>query len=78
MVTELYSDAELSSLLKISRSWVRKQRMLRRAGLPHALTIDPVMIGACPRYRVSDIEAWLREQAATRPSADRRGRQHQP
>jgi predicted DNA-binding transcriptional regulator AlpA len=58
----LYSDADLALLLRMSRSWIRKERMRRRTGLPHHLTIDPVMIGSCPRYRVSDVEAWLQAQ----------------
>jgi hypothetical protein len=55
----LVTDADLARLLKISRSWIRKQRMLRRAGLPHALTVDAIMIGSVPRYRRADIQAWL-------------------
>jgi hypothetical protein len=60
----LYADADLSVTLRISRSWIRKQRMYRRQGLPHCLTIDPVMIGSVPRYRVSNVEAWLAAQSA--------------
>ena len=63
-MTPLYSDADLAALLKMSRSWVRKQRMLRRAGLPHVLTVDPVMIGKCPRYRRAEIETWLAHESA--------------
>lgn len=62
MPIELCSDSDLASLLRISRSWVRKQRMYRRAGLTHALTIDPIMIGSRPRYRLADVEAWLEAQ----------------
>ena len=36
--------------------------MYRRAGLTHALTIDPIMIGSRPRYRLADVEAWLEAQ----------------
>ena len=60
---QLYADADLSVTLRISRSWIRKQRMYRRHGLPHCLTIDPVMIGSVPRYRASDVEAWLSSQS---------------
>ena len=60
MISErLIADADVSALLRISRSWIRKQRMYRRRGLPHNLTIDPVMISSMPRYRLSDVEAWL-------------------
>jgi predicted DNA-binding transcriptional regulator AlpA len=68
MIDLLYADSDLASLLCLSRSWVRKQRMLRRGGLPHALTIDPIMIGSCPRYRSSDIHAWLEAQSEARPT----------
>ena len=62
MAGSLYSDADLALLIRMSRSWIRKERMRRRAGLPHHLTVDAVMIGSSPRYRVSDIEAWLEAQ----------------
>ncbi len=57
--TKFFNDSKLAELLSLSCSWVRKQRWLRRGGQPHVLTIDPIMIGATPRYRVSDVEAWL-------------------
>ena len=57
--TKLFNDSKLAELLSLSRSWVRKQRWLRRGGQPHVLTIDPIMIGSAPRYRASDVEAWL-------------------
>jgi hypothetical protein len=38
--------------------------MYRKNGLPHSLTIDPVMIGSAPRYKASDVEAWLAAQSA--------------
>ena len=59
---QLYDDRQISAVLRISRSWIRKQRMYRRQGLPHVLTIDPVMIGSVPRYRVSDVHAWVEAQ----------------
>ncbi len=57
--TKLFNDSKLAELLSLSCSWVRKQRWLRRGGQPHVLTIDPIMIGSAPRYRASDVEAWL-------------------
>lgn len=68
-VSALLSDAELAALLSISRSWIRKERM--RSGLPHSLTIDPVMVGRCPRYRASDVRAWLENSQATLSPTDR-------
>jgi predicted DNA-binding transcriptional regulator AlpA len=73
-IDALCSDAEVASLLRMSRSWVRKQRMLRRAGKPHILTIDPIMIGSCPRYRFAEIEAWLEVQAQSRNGQKRHQR----
>lgn len=62
----LYADADVANLLRISRSWIRKERMRRRQGLPHSLTIDPVMIGSVPRYQAADVEAWLHDQFPNR------------
>jgi predicted DNA-binding transcriptional regulator AlpA len=55
----LINDADLAGMLGMSRSWVRKQRFNRRRGLPHTLTINPVMIGSAPRYRRSEVMAWV-------------------
>jgi predicted DNA-binding transcriptional regulator AlpA len=60
--TRLIRDADIARLTSMSKSWVRKQRMNRRRGLPHVLTIDPVRIGSVPRYRLNDVEAWLAAQ----------------
>jgi len=62
MSDQLYADRDLAERLRISRSWIRKQRMYRKNGLPHCLTIDSVMIGSVPRYRASDFESWLASQ----------------
>ena len=64
----LVDDAYIAKRLSISRSWVRKQRFLRRQGRPHFLDIDPVMIGSVPRYRVEDVGAWISARA---PSQER-------
>jgi predicted DNA-binding transcriptional regulator AlpA len=66
MAEPLLSDGDLASLIKMSRSWIRKQRMLRRAGLPHVLAIDPIMIGSRPRYCASEVETWIEETASLR------------
>ena len=55
----LISDADIADMLGMSRSWVRKERFNRRRGLPHTLTIDPVMIGSAPRYRRSEVMTWV-------------------
>ena len=55
----LVDDAYVAGLLCISRSCVRKQRLLRRRGLPHFFDIDPIMIGSLPRYRLEDVMAWI-------------------
>jgi hypothetical protein len=55
----LLSDEQVANLLKFSVAWLRKQRYLKRKGKPHILTVDPVMIGGTPRYRLSDIGTWL-------------------
>ena len=55
----LIGDGEVAKLLSMSRSWVRKQRHLKRRELPHVFNIDPVMIGSSPRYRLDDVIAWI-------------------
>ena len=55
----LINDAEVARLLSMSPSWVRKQRFNRRHSLQHHLDIDHVMVGSVPRYRRSDVLAWL-------------------
>lgn len=64
----LLRDADIAELANFTPGWVRKQRMLRRRGQAHCLDIDPVEIGRCPRYRVSDVKAWLGRITA-RPGA---------
>jgi hypothetical protein len=56
----LMRDKELASYMAMSPSWVRVERHKRRKGLPHTLNIDPVMIGSSPRYRVEDVEAFIK------------------
>ena len=58
----LVDDAYIANQLSFSRGWVRKQRFNRRHGLPHVLTIDPVLIGNEPRYRLKDFLDWLAAQ----------------
>jgi predicted DNA-binding transcriptional regulator AlpA len=55
----LLRDADIAELLGMSKSWVRKQRMLRRHGADHVLAIDPVMIGSAPRYWWAEVQAWF-------------------
>ncbi len=55
----LVDDAYVAKLISMSRSFLRKQRFLRRRGLPHVFDIDPVMIGSSPRYPLEDVEAWI-------------------
>ena len=59
MNTRFLNDKQIANTLSLSKSWVRKQRWLRRHGHPHVLTLDPVMIGSVPRYCVEEVEAWL-------------------
>ena len=55
-----FDDHALAVTLSLSPSWVRGQRYKRRKGLPHTLDIDPVMIGSSPRYRIEDVEAFIK------------------
>lgn len=56
----LIGDREIADLLSLSQSWVRVQRYKRRHKLPHLLTIDPVLIGSVPRYRIDDVNNWIK------------------
>jgi hypothetical protein len=67
MIDPLIADSFISETLGVSPEWVRKQRFLRRRGQSHLLSIDPVMIGKCPRYKISEFEVWLEEQSKARP-----------
>lgn len=58
-MNNLLNDQQLSDLVSMSKSWIRKQRMLRRRGESHTLTIDPVLIGTAPRYRQAEVLDWL-------------------
>lgn len=55
----LIGDAEIAAYLRCSRSWVRKQRMRRKHGIPHSLKLDPVYVASMPRYWLSAFEAWV-------------------
>jgi hypothetical protein len=59
---QLLKDADLARMTAMSRSWIRKQRMLRRQGVEHALTVAAILIGTAPRYRLADIHAWINAQ----------------
>ena len=66
----LIGDAEVAKYFGMSTSWVRQQRYRRRQGLPHHLTIDPVMVGSLPRYRERDILAFLEGLPTDKPQPD--------
>lgn len=68
--TSFWSDKEIASELRMSVSWVRKQRWLRRRGEEHVFTLDPVMIGKTPRYRHSDVQSWIEGLEEPREACD--------
>ncbi len=55
----LIDDVAVAALVSMSRSWVRAERFNRRHGLPHIFTLNPVMVGSSPRYRLEDVENWI-------------------
>jgi len=55
----LVDDAFIALSLSMSVGWVRNQRWRRRHKQDHILTIDPVMVGTSPRYRIEDVSAWI-------------------
>ena len=62
MNDQLLSDGAVACALAISPATIRQQRFRRRHRLPHWFSVDPVMIGSVPRYRVEDVQAWLDAQ----------------
>lgn len=54
-----YDDAQVARLFTMSRSWVRQERMHRKRGERHFLTLDPVMIASRPRYRRQQVEDFI-------------------
>jgi hypothetical protein len=65
MEPNLINDHKVAKMLSISPEWVRNQRWRRRRGLEHVLTVEPVMIGRSPRYRIEDVETWIAELEVT-------------
>ena len=57
---QFLNDTAVAETMCMSKSWVRVERHKRRNGLPHTLNIDPVMIGTSPRYRIEDVEAFIK------------------
>lgn len=55
----LLCDKEVARIVGMSYQWVRAQRLKRRRGLAHTFTLDPVMLGKNPRYRLGDVYSWL-------------------
>ena len=70
MEPKFLNDTAVAEAVCMSPSWVRVQRYKRRKGIPHTLNIDPVMIGSSPRYRVEDVEAFIKGLC---PANDNRG-----
>ncbi len=62
-------DAEIAAYLRVSCSWVRKQRMYRMRGIPHFFSVDPVYIGSMPRYRADAFRAWADSLKPSAPNA---------
>jgi hypothetical protein len=59
MKSYFINDNNVANCLNLSPSWVRKQRHLRRHGHDHVFTVDPILIGDSPRYRIEDFETWV-------------------
>lgn len=59
MPTILICDKQVAQLINMSPSWVRSQRWKRKHNLDHSFTVDPIMIGTCPRYKQCDVENWI-------------------
>lgn len=53
------NDQQIGKLVGFSSQWVRQQRHFRRHGKKHSLPLDPIYVGVKPRYRASEVYAWL-------------------
>ena len=58
-IIQFYSDKQVAALFGVSTSWVRLQRFNRRHGKAHVFDVDPVLMGATPRYLRTDIESFM-------------------
>ena len=58
-MSSFLNDTDVAAALNLSRSWVRKQRWLRRHRMDPVFELDPVMIGSIPRYRKDEFQAWM-------------------
>ncbi len=54
------NDAWIAHQLQMKPGTIRVQRHRRSHGELHWFTIDPVLIGAKPRYVRTEVESWLR------------------
>ena len=61
--SEFVTDSWLADQLQMAVATIRSQRFKRLHGLDHWLDLAPVYIGSRPRYRRSDVVAWLESQA---------------
>lgn len=55
----LLTDKDIAHMFGMSASWVRQERFKRRNGQDHTFTVDPVMIGRCPRYKAKEVHQWM-------------------
>jgi hypothetical protein len=65
MSNQLLNDREIAKLTSMSTGWVRNQRWRRKHNEEHSLTVDPIMIGTTPRYRLNNIIDWIDRLEAT-------------
>lgn len=56
---DFYTDKDVALKLRLSRSWVRVQRHLRRKGEPHTLDVDARYVGSSPRYVKAEIDEFV-------------------
>ncbi len=66
--TTLIDDEWLANRTKNAKSTYRVQRWKRRHRQEHWFAVDPVYVGRNPRYRLSDVLAWLDSLEAQAPS----------
>ena len=65
----LKDDAWVADLVDMKVPTIRSQRHKRKHGQKHWFQVDPVYIGSKPRYRPSEVFAWLKRQFSKRQTA---------
>ena len=68
-LSELVDDAWIADQLKMKVPTIRSQRHKRRHSQDHWFEVDPTFIGSKPRYRRTEVLAWIESQSSSSPKS---------